>query len=117
MDYGIDKTAHYFMEVMRKGPVFPGLPFCLCDVDDTDWVECEIVEDRYRVDEGYKVTLRPIDTNFAHRDFYQDDFISLMESGHIVKKEPSTNIEHIKFAEPIGRGMFVVTEANLVSDM
>lgn len=117
MDYSIDKTAHYFMEAMKRGPVFPGLPFCLCDANDTDWAECEIVEDRYSVDEGYKVTLRPIDEHFAREDFYQADFVSLMKSGHIVKKEPSTHIEHIKFAEPIGCGLYVVTEANLVTDM
>ena len=115
--YNIDKSAHYFVEAMRRGPVFPGFPFCLSDANDTDWTECEIIEDRYSVDEGYKVTLRPIDKNFARQDFYQQDFVSLMKSGHIVKKESSTHIEHIKFAEPIGCGLYIVTEANLVSDV
>lgn len=115
--YNIDKTAHYFMEAMRKGPCLPFSSLCLCDPNDTDWTECEIVEDRYIVDEGYRVTLRPIDEHFAREDFYQEDFVSLMKSGHIVKKEPSTHIEHIKFAEPIGCGLYVVTEANLVTDM
>lgn len=94
--YDIDKTAHYFMKAMRKGLGLPFTGLCLCDANDTDWTECEIVEDRYSVDEGYKVTLRPIDKNFAREDFYQEDFISLMKSGHIVKKEPSTHIEHVR---------------------
>ena len=84
--YDIDKNAHYFMEAKRKGPCLPFASLCLCDPNDTDWIECEIVEDRYNVDEGYKVTLRPIDEHFAREDFYQSDFISLMKSGHIVKK-------------------------------
>ena len=115
MDCNIDKTAHYFMEAMRKGSVFPGVSFC--DVNDTDWAECEIVEDRYSVDDGYKVTLKPIDKNFASEDFYQEDFVSLMKSGHIIKKSSTTHIEHIKFAEPVGCGLYIITEANLVADM
>lgn len=115
--YNIDKNVHYFMEAMRKGPCLPFSSLCLCDPNDTDWTECEIVEDRYSVDEGYKVTLRPIDTNFAREDFYQYDFISMMHSGHIVKKSPTTHIEHVRFAEPIGCGLYIITEANLVSDM
>lgn len=115
--YNIDKSAHYFMKAMRRGPVFPGMSFCLCDAKDTDWTECVINEDQYKVDEGYKVTLVPIDRRFAHEDFYQSDFVSLMKSGHIVKKEPSTHIEHIKFAEPISCGLYIVTEANLVTDI
>ena len=115
--YNIDKTAHYFMEAMRKGPCLPFSSLCLCDPNDTDWAECEIVEDRYIVDEGYKITLRPIDEHFAREDFYQADFVSLMKSGHIVKKSPTTHIEHVRFAEPIGCGLYVITEANQVSDV
>lgn len=115
--YNIDKTAHYFMEAMRKGPSLPFSSLCLCDPNDTDWTECEIVEDRYSVDKGYKVTLRPIDEHFAREDFYQSDFVSMMHSGYIVKKSPTTHIEHVRFAEPIGCGMYIVTEANLVTDM
>lgn len=115
--YNIDKSAHYFMKAMRRGPFLPFTSLCLCDANDTDWAECEIVEDRYSVDEGYKITLRPIDEHFAREDFYQPDFVSLMESGHIVKKESSTHIEHVRFAEPIGCGLYVITEANLVTDI
>lgn len=117
--HGIDKNAHYFMKAMRKGSCFPfiNMRLCLCDPNDTDWTECEIVEDRYNVDEGYKVTLRPIDEHFVRQDFYQSDFVSMMQSGHIVKKSPTTHVEHVKFAEPIGCGLYVITEANLVTDV
>lgn len=115
--YNIDKSAHYFMQAMRRGPVFPGASFCLCDANDTGWAERVINEDQYKVDEGYKVTLVPIDHRFAHKSFYQSDFVSLMKSGLIVKKEQSTHIEHVRFAEPIGCGLYVVTEANLVTDI
>lgn len=115
--YDIDKEAHYFIKAMRRGVAFPGMPFCLCDANDTDWTECIIREDRYKVDDGYKVTLVPIDQRFAHEDYYQSDFVSLMKSGHIVKKSPTTCIEHITFAESVGCGLYVITEANIVSDV
>ena len=44
--YNIDKNAHYFMKAMRKGPCLPFSSLCLCDPNNTDWTECEIVEDR-----------------------------------------------------------------------
>lgn len=50
-------------------------------------VPCKIIEDRYKVAEGYKVSLKPIDEYselFGRRDFYQTDFNSLVNDGHII---------------------------------
>jgi len=45
--------------------------------DEAKVMEAKIVEDRYKVGNGYKITLKPIDKKYATSDFYQMDFISL----------------------------------------
>ena len=70
--YGIDKNAHYFMNMN------PYCGFCFADGNRTDWVECVIDESQSKVDEGYKVTLVPIDSRYASRSFYQSDIHDMM---------------------------------------
>lgn len=112
--YGIDKNAHYFA-LMR--------PICdfifgfgvIVDADEQNWVECKIVEDRYKVDEGYKVTLKPLDNNYASEHFYQEDFISLMKSGHIIKKtNDSLHIEHEEIHIPLTDTVYLVFNGDYV---
>lgn len=45
--------------------------------DEAKVVEAKIIEDRYKVGNGYKLTLKPIDKKYATSDYYQMDFISL----------------------------------------
>ena len=108
--YGIDKNAHYFA-LMN--------PLCcfgfFADADKHDWVECEIVEDRYKVDDGYKVTLKPLDNNYASEHFYQEDFISLMKSGHIIEKtNDSLHIEHEEIYIPLTDTVYLVFNGDYV---
>ncbi len=108
--YNINKDAHYFA-LMN--------PLCcfgfFADADKHDWVECEIVEDRYKVDDGYKVTLKPLDSNYAYEHFYQDDFISLMKSGHIVEKtNDALHIGHDKIYIPLTENAHLVFEGNYI---
>jgi hypothetical protein len=49
-------------------------------------VLCEITEDRYKVAEGYKITLRaiePFTEQFGEEHFYQSDLRSLIANGSI----------------------------------
>lgn len=44
---------------------------------------CRIDEERYKVKEGYKITLRPIYDGFAHEHYYQSDLESLIKEGRV----------------------------------
>jgi hypothetical protein len=51
--------------------------------DETVLVPCEIVEDRYKVKDRYKVTMKSIYEGFGQKNFYQSDLMSLIQSGSI----------------------------------
>ena len=46
-------------------------------------VLCEVVEDRYKVDEGYKISLSSMYEGFGRKDFYQSDLGSLIKMGTV----------------------------------
>ena len=48
-----------------------------------------IVESRYKISDGYKITLKCTIPGFGKHSFYQTDLISMMKSGHVklYKKE------------------------------
>lgn len=95
----IDKNAHYFC-LMQPIHSFFSISFT-CSSDDFEWFECEIDESRYQVDDNYKITLRALDGR-AYEHYYQDDFISLLRQGLIVKKTSDTmHAEFVDFIEPI----------------
>jgi len=50
--------------------------------DDPVLVPAKIVEDRYKVEDGYKITLKSIYEEFCEDSFYQSDLQSIIESGH-----------------------------------
>ena len=110
--YGINKNSHYFA-LMH--------PICnfgfFVDANKYDWIECEIVEDRYKVDEGYMVTLKPLDSNYASRHFYQCAFIRLMESGYIIEKtNDSIHIEHEEIHIPLTNTVYLVYSGDYITD-
>lgn len=108
--YGINKNSHYF------ALMHPISFFGIADGNKYDWVECEIVEDRYKVDEGYKVTLKPLDSKHAYQHFYQMDFISLIESGHIVEKtNDSLHIEHEEIYIPLTDTVYLVSDGDYIT--
>ena len=93
-------------------------PYCgffFADAGKDDWVECEIVEDRYKVDEGYKVTLKPLDDNHAYQHFYQEDFIYMLERGQIIEKtNDNMSIYHEKWLEELTPNALLVHEGDYV---
>lgn len=50
---------------------------------DSVWQECIVDQSRYKVSDGYKITLKPIDHNFKAKSFYQCDFNELLYYGVI----------------------------------
>ncbi len=95
----INKDIHYFC-LMRPIQSLFGIGFT-CSSDALEWFECEVVEDRYKVEDNYKITLRAIDGR-AHEHYYQDDFLQLMYEGFIVPKtSEDIHVENVSFDEPI----------------
>lgn len=81
------------------------------------WTECKIDESRYKVSDGYKITLRSIDPMFTYDHYYQSDFMSLMKSGWIiVKTSDKQTIQHIKWLEHLCGKAYVVHEADIVTE-
>lgn len=73
-------------------------------------VECRIDETRYKVKEGYKITLRAINPAFGQDHYYTCDLLSLIKSGHIfIKTNGKEHIESFEYENLIGGG-FVVRE-------
>lgn len=95
----INKDIHYFCLMQPIQSIF-GIAFG-CSSDNFEWFECFVDEERYKVDDNYKITLRALNGN-AYEHYYQDDFLSLIYSGCIVPKtNEDIHVEHVDFYEPI----------------
>ena len=116
--YNIDKEAHYFFETSKLEPLALNL-FGIgmkSSNDPQTWVEAKIVEDRYKVDEGYKVTLEALDPYYGRENYYQEDFISLIKSGNIIKKDKEhKTVKHITWSEPLCGSVVIRYEADIVT--
>lgn len=93
----IDRNKHYWVK-MNPLEVFFGI-IALRDgnYDKAQWVECEVDESRYKLDDHYKVTLKALDERYGSESFYQTDFRSMLRDGFIVeadgKKRPRFVVE------------------------
>lgn len=99
--YKFDKSKHYFCQMDFISYVIPFMGIAMSD-GSKNWVECKIVEDEYKVADGYKVTLEPLDKRYARHHFYQSDFESLLQKGYIIEK--TSDKQHVAFCkwyEPI----------------
>ena len=91
----IDKNKHYFI-LMHPMENFFGICFT-SSITREKWVECEIVENRYKLADGYKVELKSIEDGYGIETFYQEDFESMVESGYIIPK--TNDKQHVKEIE------------------
>ena len=100
----VDMEAHYFT-LMHPLELFmiPGFGGIVMTSSNSreKWVECKVVEEKYKLDDGYKVELRSIEDGYGKEEFYIEDFISLQKEGYIVKKEPGLHCEEVEWREPI----------------
>ncbi len=100
----IDRNAHYFLLMHPlEGVVIPGYGAIVYTSSTTreKWVECEIVEERYKLEEGYKVELRSVEEGYGKETLYIEDFLSHLEKGYIVKKEPEMECVEVHWEEPL----------------
>lgn len=54
--------------------------------DESTMVPCVISQDRYRLDESHKITLKPIEqySGFETRHYYVSDLESMIKDGQII---------------------------------
>lgn len=98
----INKDSHYFI-LMRPLEYMPllGLAFTSSSSKEK-WVECKIVEDRYKLSDNYKVTLEALEEGYGREHYYQMDFESLLEKGYIIEKtSPNQIVKEITLREQI----------------
>lgn len=115
----IDKSKHYFYKMRKLNYInTPVFTFTFTSSSDKEtWVECEIVEDRYKIDDGYKVTLRALDKFYGEEHFYQMDFEHLLEDGRIiVKTKDNQHVENVTWYEPISHNINMVCNADILVD-
>ena len=87
-EYGV-KNIRVFMPMQQAMSLAGfGLPIGMTSSDDpfVPNVECEIDESRYKIEDGYKATFKPVvqelDENhryFANETFYQMDFSNIVQ--------------------------------------
>lgn len=102
--YNIDKNAHYFMIM------YPYDNFGFVNGNQFDWVECIIDETEYTVDEGYKITVVPLDCRYAIRSFYQSDFVDIAIKKTSENMKVRTKTQYI----PLTNNVYLVWSGNYV---
>lgn len=113
------ENVRIFAQMRQFSSVIPGMGIALCDADKRNWVECRIDEKRYKLHEGYKITLVPVDPYdryYASEHYYQSDFRSLYSDGYfILKTKENQHVELVKWTEEIpGSSAYFAHEAFLV---
>lgn len=103
----IDPNKHYFALMEKIDMVVPVLGITISG-GFYNWCECVIDESQYKVKDGYKVTLKPIDPAYRKGNYDYLDFLDSLQSGHIVEKTSDRQkIEYIEEEEPIGSGLVI----------
>lgn len=97
-------------------PVHSIIGFCsyTCFTDPEYLTECFIDEERYKVEEGYKITLKSINHMFGYKHFYQCDLESLINQKKVYIAEDSEIIEQFWYDEPIGGGFMLKSFATAI---
>jgi len=76
IEYGVEKLR-FFVPLKKSG---------LCFDNTESWQECYISEHRYKIIDNYKIMLIPVNQNYCSRDYYIEDFESLLQNGFIIQK-------------------------------
>ena len=111
----IDKNKHYFV-LLHPLEEFFGITFTSSSSREK-WVECEIIEKRYKISDGYKVELKPIEDGYGNEIFYQSDFESLINTGIIIPKiNENQHVEEIEWIEQFHRDLFIKHNAYIIKN-
>ncbi len=109
----IDKNAHYFVLMHPRTSInYSGVILSFVSTDSRPkWVECEIVEDKYKLEQRYKIELKSLEEGYGKETFYVEDFISLLNSDRIVKKVPNMECVEVSWDEPLTDNVHVTHSA------
>ena len=117
--YNIDYDAHYFipLEVVEIVVNLPYFGFTISSPDNTALVECTISEAMYgkvqALPLGYEDGLR----TYRPEKYYEDDFVSLVRKGIIIKKETETqHVELVNEWEPLTDTTYLVHSSYVVTE-
>jgi hypothetical protein len=104
-EIGIDKIRFY----VPMHPVEHFMGVCAFTSSNTPeyFTECYINEERYKVDDEYKITLHACDPRFSYEHYYQCDLASLITSERIYIKEDGEYLEGLWYAIPITKNVFL----------
>jgi hypothetical protein len=80
LDNGIENV--FFMAKTRPLNRVLGISYTSSSDHEVNML-CKINTERYKIEEGYKITLEPIYEGFAKEDYYVSDLESIIQSGHI----------------------------------
>ena len=116
----IDKNAHYFI-LTRPMDYFPIFGMYFGKTYGAGypevWAEFEVVEERYKIDDGYKVELKAVDPVYGRESYYQSDFDGLIDAGLIVKKTSDRqHVEEVTWMEPLCGSVKLVHTASVLVD-
>lgn len=101
--------------LMGKITTITPFGFCLVSGNRETWTECRIDETRYKIEDGYKITIKSIDPFFSYDHYYQHDFMEMVKAGFIIVKERDNQyIKHVKWIERDCCGVPIVHEADVV---
>lgn len=113
--YNIDKNKHYFLLMTKLHNVYfmgEKILSYKSEPSEETWVECRIVEDRYKVSDGYKVELKALDDQYGSESFYQSSFVDLVRDGYIIEKTSNKqHVEKITWYEQLSYNTPLVCEA------
>jgi len=78
--------------------------------------ECVLDESRYRFGDDYKVGIKSIDENHvSSHNYYVSDFMSMINSGHIVVSDKQLKVQNMKDIKTVG-GLEIVTEYEMLNE-
>lgn len=80
MEYGV-RNLRFFapMSKLQYAGVIPGIAFRTSNSPE-EIVECVISESRYKVLDGYKITLRAVNPEYGQEHYYQSDLESIIRN-------------------------------------
>jgi hypothetical protein len=112
----IDINKRYYILMHPFEIVSPLLGIALKSSNSrAKWVECYIDESRYKLADGYKITLRAIDERYGSESFYQSDFKSMLKNGDVLEKtNPSQHVEEVFWREPLCGAVYLQHSAYIV---
>ena len=93
-------------------------PFGFCMTGDKyTWTECKINESIYSIEDGYKISLEPLDKeHFTWEHYEQSDFMQLVKYGCIIPKtREDQSVQHIIMAEHLCGAAYLIHEGDIVT--